>query len=38
MQIGQMLRKLCEDKGTEIIEVGACKDHIDMLVLILQIC
>ena len=28
--IGQMLRKLCEYKGIEIIE--ACKDHIHMLV------
>ena len=30
--IGQMLRKLCEHKGIEIIEAEACKDHIHMLV------
>ena len=30
--IGQMLRKLCNYKGIEIIEVEACKDHIHMLV------
>lgn len=30
--IGQILRKLCEHKGVEIIEVNACKDHIHMLV------
>ena len=30
--IGQMIRKLCEDKGVEIIEAEACKDHIHMLV------
>ena len=30
--IGQMLRKLCEYKGVEIIEAEACKDHIHMLV------
>ena len=30
--IGQMLRKLCEYKGVEIIEAKACKDHIHMLV------
>ena len=30
--IGQMLRKLCEYKGVEIIESEACKDHIHMLV------
>ena len=28
--IGEILRKLCEQKGAEIIE--ACKDHIHMLV------
>ena len=28
----QMLRKLCEYKGIEIIEAEACKDHIHMLV------
>ena len=30
--IGQMLRKLCEYKGMEILEAEACKDHIHMLV------
>ena len=30
--IGQMIRKLCEYKGVEIIEAEACKDHIHMLV------
>ena len=30
--IRQMLRKLCEYKGVEIIEAEACKDHIHMLV------
>ena len=30
--IGQMLRKLCEYKGIEIIEAEACKDHMHMLV------
>ena len=30
--IGQMLRKLREYKGIEIIEAEACKDHIHMLV------
>ena len=30
--IGQMLRKLCEYKGVEIIEAEACKDHIYMLI------
>ena len=29
--IGQILRKLCEQKGVEIIEVEACPDHIHML-------
>jgi len=32
--IGQILRKLCEYKGVEIIEAEACPDHIHMLVLI----
>ena len=32
--IGQMIRKLCEYKGAEIIEAEACKDHIHMLVAI----
>ena len=30
--IGQMLRKLCEYKGIEIIEAESCKEHIHMLV------
>ena len=30
--IGQMLRKLCEYKGIEILEAEACRDHIHMLV------
>ena len=29
--IGQILRKLCEYKGIEIIEAEACPDHIHML-------
>ena len=30
--IGQILRKLCEYKGIEIIAAEACPDHIHMLV------
>ena len=30
--VGQILRKLCEYKGIEIIEAEACPDHIHMLV------
>ena len=30
--IGQILRKLCEYKGVEIIEANACADHIHMVV------
>ena len=30
--IGTILRKLCEQKGVEIIEAQACPDHIHMLV------
>ncbi len=30
--IGQILRKLCEYKGVEIVEAEACPDHIHMLV------
>lgn len=30
--VGQILRKLCEQKGVEIIEAQACPDHIHMLV------
>ena len=30
--IGEILRKLCNQKGVEIIEAQACPDHIHMLV------
>ena len=30
--IGYILRKLCEQKGIEIIEAQACPDHIHMLI------
>jgi len=30
-EIGQILRKLYEQKGNEIIEAHACSDHIPML-------
>ena len=30
--IGVILRKLCEQKGVEIIQAEACPDHIHMLV------
>ena len=30
--IGQILRKLCEEKKVEIIEAEVCEDHIHMLV------
>ena len=30
--VGNILRRLCEYKGIEIIEANACKDHIHMLV------
>ena len=30
--IGKILRKLCEQKGVEILEAQACPDHIHMLV------
>ena len=30
--IGQILRKLCDEKKVEIIEANACPDHIHMLV------
>ena len=32
VEIGKILRKLCEYKGIEIIEAEACKDHIHMLI------
>lgn len=30
--IGEILRKLCEQKNVEILEAEACPDHIHMLV------
>lgn len=30
VDIGQILRKLCEYKGVEIIEANACADHIQL--------
>jgi putative transposase len=30
--IGKIIRKLCEQKGVEILEAEACSDHIHMLV------
>ena len=30
--IGVILRKLCQQKGVEIIEAKACPDHINMLI------
>ena len=30
--IGEILRRLCEQKGVEVIEAEACPDHIHMLV------
>ena len=30
--IGKILRKLCEQKGIEILEAEACPDHIHMLI------
>lgn len=33
--IGEILRKLCQEKKVEIIEAEACADHIHMLVSIL---
>jgi len=32
VEIGQMLRKLCEWKGVEIVEAELCPDHVHMLV------
>ena len=32
VDIGKIIRKLCEQKKVEIIEAEACKDHIHMLV------
>lgn len=30
--IGAILRKLCQQKGVEIIEADACPDHIHILI------
>lgn len=30
--IGEMIRKLCNEKKVEILEAEACKDHIHMLI------
>ena len=32
VDIGKILRQLCQQKGVEIIETELCKDHIHMLV------
>ena len=32
VDIGKILRQLCQQKGVEIIEAELCKDHIHMLV------
>ena len=32
VEIGKILRKLCQQKGVEIIEAELCPDHIHMLV------
>ena len=32
VDIGKILRKLCEQKGVEIIESNLCPDHVHMLV------
>ena len=34
VDIGRILRKLCEQKGVEIIQAEACPDHIHMLIAI----
>lgn len=34
VDIGKIVRRLCEQKGVEIIEAEACPDHIHMLVMI----
>ena len=34
VDIGKILRKLCEQKGIEIIEAELCSDHIHMLIAI----
>ena len=30
--MGKMLRKSCENKGAQILEIEACIDHIHMIV------
>lgn len=35
IDIGKIIRTLCEQKGVEIIEAEACPDHIHLLVSIL---
>jgi len=32
MEIGKIIRELCNRKGIEIIKANACKDHIHMLI------
>ena len=32
VDVGVILRKLCQQKGVEIIEANACPDHIHMLI------
>ena len=32
--IGKILRKLCEQKGVEILEATACKDHVHLVLAI----
>ena len=32
VDIGNILRKLCEHKGIEIVEAELCKDHVHMLI------
>lgn len=36
--IGKIIRQLCEQKGVELIEAEACKDHIHILVSIPPKC
>ena len=32
VDIGRILRKLCEQKGVEILEATACSDHVHMVI------
>ena len=32
VDIGKILRQLCQQKGIEIIEAELCKDHVHMLI------